>query len=201
LPTSVLVSPRNKEKAEALAAKFPHLVQVAETNQDVVDGSDIVLIGTLPKAGNRTWFTGCATVHTHTHTRAYARHVSPPSSHLNDPPPPSLSLSRSLSRSLSWCGGLQAAEGILQELCFRREQTVISIVAMITLSQLEALVAPVPRANISRVCPLPPIARHLGATIVCPKHAVTAALFDSFGATVSVDTEEQLAQLLVNGCC
>ena len=95
---------------------------------------------------------------------------------------------------------LQATEGILSELTFRPEQVVISMVAMVNMEQLTSLLAPVPPANICRVCPLPPIARHLGATIVCPKHPVAAALFDSFGATVQVDTEVQLAQLQAVTC-
>ena len=47
-PSKVLLSPRNQAKSAALATKFPALVEVAASNQAVVDGSDIVLLGVLP---------------------------------------------------------------------------------------------------------------------------------------------------------
>jgi pyrroline-5-carboxylate reductase len=48
-PPGILVSPRNAEKASRLAAEFAR-VQVAESNQAVVDGSDCVVLAVLPKA-------------------------------------------------------------------------------------------------------------------------------------------------------
>eukprot|EP00320_Phaeocystis_rex_P003242 CAMPEP_0119085752 /NCGR_PEP_ID=MMETSP1178-20130426/135007_1 /TAXON_ID=33656 /ORGANISM="unid sp, Strain CCMP2000" /LENGTH=266 /DNA_ID=CAMNT_0007068839 /DNA_START=113 /DNA_END=913 /DNA_ORIENTATION=- len=48
-PRSVVVSPRNAEKALALHEAFPSLVRVAASNQEVVDSSDTVFIGVLPK--------------------------------------------------------------------------------------------------------------------------------------------------------
>lgn len=47
---SVTVSPRNKEKAEALHQKYPDLVTVASSNQEVVDRSDWVFAALLPEA-------------------------------------------------------------------------------------------------------------------------------------------------------
>ena len=52
-PSKVLLSPRNHAKSAALADKFPGLVEVAASNQAVVDGSDIVLLGVLPKVHTR----------------------------------------------------------------------------------------------------------------------------------------------------
>jgi len=46
-PERVLVSPRNAEKAAALAARFP-MVAVAPDNQAVVDGSDCVFMAVRP---------------------------------------------------------------------------------------------------------------------------------------------------------
>jgi len=43
-PRAIIVSPRNKEKADALAAAFPRIVSVASTNQEVVDKTDIVFL-------------------------------------------------------------------------------------------------------------------------------------------------------------
>lgn len=46
----ITVSPRNKDRAAALKAKYPDKVFVAESNQEVIDASDWVFISTLPKA-------------------------------------------------------------------------------------------------------------------------------------------------------
>ena len=48
-PDRVIVSPRNAEKASALAESFPDLVTVGATNQDVVSASSVVFIGLLPE--------------------------------------------------------------------------------------------------------------------------------------------------------
>jgi pyrroline-5-carboxylate reductase len=45
---SILVSPRNAEVAAALTAKFPN-VAVAESNQAVLDGSDVVILAIRPQ--------------------------------------------------------------------------------------------------------------------------------------------------------
>jgi pyrroline-5-carboxylate reductase len=45
---NVIVSPRNAAKAAALKAAFPKAVKVAQTNQEVVDGSTWVFVAVLP---------------------------------------------------------------------------------------------------------------------------------------------------------
>jgi pyrroline-5-carboxylate reductase len=45
---TLTISPRNAERAAALAAAYPGVVVVAESNQAVLDASDWVLIGTPP---------------------------------------------------------------------------------------------------------------------------------------------------------
>jgi len=47
-PESVLVSPRNAAKASRLAAKF-YQVKVMDSNQQVIDGSDIVFLALRPE--------------------------------------------------------------------------------------------------------------------------------------------------------
>jgi len=47
---SIVVSPRNKERAEALHAKYPDMISIAADNQEVVDRSDWVFAALLPKA-------------------------------------------------------------------------------------------------------------------------------------------------------
>lgn len=49
-PHRFVVSPRNAEKAAALAADFPQLVQIASDNQQVLDEADIVFLALLRPA-------------------------------------------------------------------------------------------------------------------------------------------------------
>jgi pyrroline-5-carboxylate reductase len=48
----ILVSPRNKQKAQKLKKKFKK-VQIAKTNQEVIDKSDWVFLGILPEVGEK----------------------------------------------------------------------------------------------------------------------------------------------------
>ena len=48
----VVISPRNREKASALAARFPLIV--AEDSQGVVDAADVVILSVPPKVTTRT---------------------------------------------------------------------------------------------------------------------------------------------------
>ena len=49
LHKAILLSPRNAEKAAALAADFPDHVRVCASNAEVVDSSDWVIMATPPK--------------------------------------------------------------------------------------------------------------------------------------------------------
>ena len=51
-PKKIIVSPRNAEKAAALKSEFPDMVEIAATNEAVVEGSNIVFIGLLPDVAN-----------------------------------------------------------------------------------------------------------------------------------------------------
>ena len=48
----VIVSPRNKKKAQLLNKKFKKVV-IAKSNQDVIDNSDWVFLGVLPEVGEK----------------------------------------------------------------------------------------------------------------------------------------------------
>ena len=48
----ILVSPRNKQKAQKLKKKFKR-VSIAKSNQEVIDKSDWVFLGVLPKVGEK----------------------------------------------------------------------------------------------------------------------------------------------------
>jgi pyrroline-5-carboxylate reductase len=47
-PKSIVVSPRSRDKAEALKAEFPSIVTIAESNDEVVSAADVVFYGLLP---------------------------------------------------------------------------------------------------------------------------------------------------------
>lgn len=51
VPYPFVVSPRNAQKAAALAAKYPDRVTVAASMQEVVDRSDWVVLSVLPQVG------------------------------------------------------------------------------------------------------------------------------------------------------
>ena len=48
----ILVSPRNKNKAQKLSRKFKK-VYIAKTNQEIIDKSDWVFLGVLPEVGQK----------------------------------------------------------------------------------------------------------------------------------------------------
>ena len=48
----IVVSPRNKQKAQKLKKKFKR-VSIAKSNQEVIDKSDWVFLGVLPKVGEK----------------------------------------------------------------------------------------------------------------------------------------------------
>ena len=49
-PRSIIISPRNEEKAAILHAAHPDIIEIASSNEDVVLRSNIVFIGLLPAA-------------------------------------------------------------------------------------------------------------------------------------------------------
>lgn len=48
-PRKIIVSPRNAEKAAALKAAFPDMVEIASSNEAVVEGSNFIFIGLVPE--------------------------------------------------------------------------------------------------------------------------------------------------------
>mgnify|MGYP006180581059 CR=1 FL=1 len=141
-PASVVVSPRNAEKAAALAAEFPALVTIAKTNQAVLDASDTVFVGVLPAM----------------------------------------------------------TELVLRELTFDVRHTVVSLVSTAPFSLLYECCAPVPKASVVRAIPLPPVAKHKGATVMAPQHPAVEALFDSLGTVVAVETEDLMKRMMPVTC-
>ena len=48
-PTNIVLSPRGAERAAALAKDFPSMCTIAASNQEVLDKSDVIFVGVLPK--------------------------------------------------------------------------------------------------------------------------------------------------------
>ena len=50
---NIIISPRNKHKAQKLKKKFKHKIIIAKNNQEVIDNSDWVFLGLLPEIGKK----------------------------------------------------------------------------------------------------------------------------------------------------
>ena len=88
------------------------------------------------------------------------------------------------------------AEEVCRALKFTARHTVVSLVSTAPMSLLHEVCAPVPAANIVRAIPLPPVAKHRGATIMAPPHEAVSALFGSLGVVVPVETEATMKKLM-----
>jgi pyrroline-5-carboxylate reductase len=125
----VIVSPRGREHAQALAATVPS-VRIAADNQAVVDDCDMVFLAIRP----------------------------------------------------------QIAPEVIKALTFRDGQTVVSLVAGVSIETLAGLI----KANVSiiRTIPLPSVERRACVTPIMPPDSIVAEVFDALGSTIQIfDTE------------
>ena len=141
-PPKIVLSPRGAEKAAALKSEFGSIISVAASNQEVVDQSDVVFLGVLPKQ----------------------------------------------------------MEEVARGLNFRQQQTVCSLASTTPMALLHECCAPVPSDQIVRAIPLPPVAKHRGATVMTPQHPALSRLFDALGTCVPVPSEELLKKMLPVSC-
>ncbi|MDC1128918.1 pyrroline-5-carboxylate reductase [Candidatus Pelagibacter sp.] len=77
---------------------------------------------------------------------------------------------------------------IIKKLKFRSNQTVISFISTITLSQLKKEIKV--KAKIVRAIPLPPISLKKGPVPICPPNKKVKAFFDKVGTTVEIKNEK-----------
>jgi pyrroline-5-carboxylate reductase len=77
------------------------------------------------------------------------------------------------------------ARAVLDELTFRPDHAIVSVMAGVPLDELAPLVAPA--GEVSRAIPLPPVARRTGVTPIHPDAAAARALFDRLGGATAVD--------------
>lgn len=82
---------------------------------------------------------------------------------------------------------------VLDGLRFRREQTIISFVALLPMARLRGLVTPAER--ICRAVPLPSAALRFGPIVLSPALPDVAALLERVGTVVATPTEEMLEPL------
>lgn len=133
---SILLSPRNEEIAAGLAAEFKD-VRIASSNQEVLDGSDVVMLAVRP----------------------------------------------------------QIAADVLPELTFRPDHMVISLMATISLDEVQTLV--MPARQVSKALPMPMVARRIAPTIVYPPSPIAAEIFGRLGKVIPVDNAGEFDALSV----
>ena len=79
-------------------------------------------------------------------------------------------------------------EKIIKKLKFKSNQTIISFISTITLSQLKKTIKV--KAKIVRAIPLPPISLKKGPVPICPPNAKVKTFFNKLGTTVEIKNEK-----------
>ena len=79
-------------------------------------------------------------------------------------------------------------EKIIKKLKFKSNQTIISFISTITLSQLKKTIKV--NAKIVRAIPLPPISLKKGPVPICPPNAKVKTFFNKLGTTVEIKNEK-----------
>ena len=77
---------------------------------------------------------------------------------------------------------------IIKELKFRSNQTIISFISTITLTELEKKIKV--KAKIVRAIPLPPISLKKGPVPICPPNKKVKEFFNKIGTTVEIKNEK-----------
>ena len=79
-------------------------------------------------------------------------------------------------------------EKIIKDLKFRSNQTIISFISTITLTQLKKAIKV--KAKIIRAIPLPPISLKKGPVPICPPNKKVKDFFNKIGTTVEIKNEK-----------
>tara|TARA_B110001452_G_scaffold128713_1_gene106950 strand:+ start:1277 stop:2044 length:768 start_codon:yes stop_codon:yes gene_type:complete len=77
---------------------------------------------------------------------------------------------------------------IIKDLNFKSNQTIISFISTITLTQLKKIIRV--KANIIRAIPLPPISLKKGPVPICPPNKKVKDFFNHIGTTVEIKNEK-----------
>ena len=79
-------------------------------------------------------------------------------------------------------------EKIIKDLKFRSNQTIISFISTITLTQLKKIIKV--KAKIVRAIPLPPVSLKKGPVPICPPNKKVRDFFNKIGTTVEIKNEK-----------
>ena len=78
---------------------------------------------------------------------------------------------------------------IIKSLNFRSNQTIISFISTITISELKKMIKV--KADIVRAIPLPPISLKKGPVPICPANKKVKNFFNKIGSTIEIKNEKQ----------
>jgi len=76
---------------------------------------------------------------------------------------------------------------IIKDLRFKKNQTIISFISTITLSQLKKMIKV--KSTIIRAIPLPPISLKKGPVPICPPNKKVKSFFNKIGSTIEIKNE------------
>ena len=79
-------------------------------------------------------------------------------------------------------------EKIIKDLTFKSNQTIISFISTITISELKKMIKV--KADIVRAIPLPPISLKKGPVPICPPHRKVKKFFDKISSTIEIKNEK-----------
>jgi pyrroline-5-carboxylate reductase len=79
-------------------------------------------------------------------------------------------------------------EKIIKHLKFRSNQTIISFISTITLSELKKMIKV--KSDIVRAIPLPPISLKKGPVPICPPNKKVKTFFNKIGTTIEIKNEK-----------
>ena len=78
---------------------------------------------------------------------------------------------------------------IIKNLNFRSNQTIVSFISTITISELKKMIKV--KADIVRAIPLPPISLKKGPVPICPPNKKVKSFFNKIGSTIEIKNEKQ----------
>ena len=82
----------------------------------------------------------------------------------------------------------KVGDKIIQDLKFKSNQTIISFISTINLSELKKLIKV--KSKIVRAIPLPPISIKKGPVPICPPNRQVKSFFDKIGSTIEIKNEK-----------
>ena len=82
----------------------------------------------------------------------------------------------------------KVGDKIIKDLKFKSNQTIISFISTINLSELKKMIKV--KSKIIRAIPLPPISIKKGPVPICPPNKKVKAFFDKIGTTVEIKNEK-----------